>query len=74
MNAEARAMSERRPYVVEVDAEGCQRCGHGRTWTVVNFEDVAIGRSFGDKYDAEDLAHDMNVAYIAGHNSKDETR
>jgi predicted regulator of Ras-like GTPase activity (Roadblock/LC7/MglB family) len=49
-------MSEHDAYAVEVDQLGCKTCGHGRTWTVVGPDGVAIGQSFEDHADAEDLA------------------
>jgi len=53
-------------YTVEVDHGGCKHCGAGKTYTVVGPDGVAVGRSFGDKDDADDLAADMNQAWRLG--------
>lgn len=50
-------------YRVEVDRNGCECCGCGKTWTVVDSaDDVAIGQSFEQAEDAEALADLMNDA------------
>ena len=55
------------PYRVEKDKEGCQRCGAGFTWTVVDYAaDTAVGVSYDDREVAEELADHMNMAYLAG--------
>jgi hypothetical protein len=54
------------PYFVEVDQNGCERCGHGKTWTVVGPDGVAHSQSFDDVEDAESLADALNGAFFAG--------
>lgn len=54
------------PYHVEVDTGGCERCGHGKTWTVVGPDDMAHSVSWEDQEEAEDFARAMNCAYAAG--------
>lgn len=61
-------MSEqgKEPYFVEVNNDGCSRCGHDRTWTVVGPDGVALGQSWVDEDDAQDVADWLNEAYEAG--------
>lgn len=49
-------------YTVEVDVGGCEHCGAGKTWTVMQPDGVAIGRSFHDRDGAEDLCELLNAA------------
>lgn len=54
------------PYFVEVDNNGCEKCGAGKTWTVVGPDGVAQGQSFENVEDAEALADALNGAFFAG--------
>lgn len=55
------------PYRVEMDdSHLCGCCGRGAMWDVIGPDDVALGRSFGDKEEAEDYARDLSLAYGAG--------
>ena len=54
------------PYTVIVDDKPCKHCDNGMTWTIEGPDGIAIGRSFYDKEDAEDLADDMNHAFGEG--------
>lgn len=54
------------PYRVEVDKDGCETCGHGRMWTIVGPDNVALGESWGDKEFVDDIAQLLNEAYDAG--------
>lgn len=53
------------PYRVEIDKMGCPACGRGALWTVIQPGDIAIGQSFHDKADADELAEYMNLAFNA---------
>ena len=54
-------------YKVEIDdSEVCAHCGRGALWLVVGPDGAAMGRSFYDKGDAEDLASEMSFAYEKG--------
>lgn len=59
-------MDNKDPYRVECDKGGCPHCGHEKSWTVVDSQDVAIGQSFHSQEDADDLARYMNEAYWRG--------
>lgn len=54
------------PYRVEVDTPGCETCTHGRSYWVVGPDEVASSTSYGDKEDAESLAHALDAAYLLG--------
>lgn len=62
-------MKETLAYKIVVDRIGCEKCGGGRTWTVVGPSGVGVSRSFELCDDASDLAADMNIAYRAGQKS-----
>ncbi len=53
-------------YRVEVETDGCEKCGYGRLWAVVGPDGDALGRSFEDEEGAADLAEKLNAAYSAG--------
>lgn len=57
------------PYFIEVDANGCSKCGAGRSWTVCGPDDVWLSTSYegpeGEEQ-AEWLADILNAAYFAG--------
>lgn len=62
--------TEEEPYFVEVDNNGCSKCGAGRTWVVVNPDGYAGGTSYGLEEDAQDLAEDLNIAFNRGRTGK----
>jgi hypothetical protein len=50
-------------YKVEIDdSRACDHCSSGAYWDIVGPDGVALGRSFGDPEDAEDVAEDLNRA------------
>jgi len=54
-------------FKVVTDTEGCNKCGAGKTWTIAGTNDeIAIGYSFGEQEEADDLCEWMNMAYQAG--------
>ena len=61
---------EKEPYFVEVDNNGCTKCGVGRTWVVVGPDGCAGGTSYGLEEDAADLAEDLNIAFFRGQSGK----
>lgn len=56
----------REPYSVEVDDDGCERCQAHRTYSVLCPDGAAVGVSYENRDDAEDLARYMNEAFWAG--------
>jgi hypothetical protein len=58
------------PYFIEVDTNGCSKCGHDRTWTVIGPDGTAHHTSYSDIEDAESLAEALNAAFYAGLNEK----
>lgn len=50
------------PYTVEVEQNGCERCGSGREWVVVGPDGIALGQTWSDKNEADELAERMNEA------------
>jgi hypothetical protein len=60
---------EKKPYVLEIDNEGCTKCGEGRTWTIVDLDGFSIGQSWGGceaEVDAEEMAGLLNSVYEKG--------
>jgi hypothetical protein len=62
---EARKTEPKR-YAVEVDTKGCDHCGRGTYWTVVDPTGTACSASYEDKEKATRLARMLNVAYDLG--------
>lgn len=54
------------PYFVEVDQNGCEKCGSGRTWSVVGPDGSALGISYGYEEDADEMAEALNESFDAG--------
>lgn len=54
------------PYRLEIEKNGCDHCGSGKTWDVVDPDGVAGGTSYGDRDEAEELAGWLNEAYARG--------
>lgn len=55
-----------KPFFVEVDQNGCSKCGHGRTWTVVDSDGTGMSISYEDEGEADNLADMLNDAYHLG--------
>lgn len=66
------AMDGEDPYFVEVDNNGCPKCGHERTYTIIQPGGDAIGKSFSDEDDASELAELLNEAYYRGRRGEHE--
>lgn len=62
--------NEEEPYFVEIDNNGCSKCGAGRTWVVVDPDGYAGGTSYGLEEDAQDLAENLNIAFHRGRTGK----
>ena len=58
--------NQSKPYAVERSEDGCLHCGTGGTWDVIGPDDVAIGVSFHNRDDADEIAEWMSRAYWAG--------
>jgi hypothetical protein len=58
------------PYFVEIDENGCAKCGVGRMWTVIGPDGTQHQTSFADEDDAARLAEDLNDAYYRGKHEK----
>lgn len=55
------------PYYVEVDKEGCEKCGHDTLWSIVyRPDDCAGSASYGSKDEADDLCSLLNDAFDKG--------
>lgn len=57
---------EKAEYRVEPKGKACQHCGLGEMWDVVDSDDVALGISYGSKEDAEEMADELNRAFLRG--------
>ena len=55
-------------YVVIIDQDGCKECGHGRTFQVVGPDEVALGTTWEDLESAQEMAYELNAAYMLGEN------
>ena len=54
-------------YRVEIEREGCKKCGEGTQWEVYDSQDMGIGGlTFGLREDAEHLRDLLNDAYALG--------
>lgn len=52
-------------YQVEVEKNGCERCGEGKLWVIV-VNDVAGGTSYENEDEARELCEKLNYAFEAG--------
>ena len=60
-------MAEReRVYTVEIDQQGCSRCGTEAGYTVVGPDGVEECGIYNDRQAAEEIAELMNAAYEQG--------
>lgn len=55
-----------KPYKVECDDNGCEKCACGRTWTIVDTDGNGGSTSYGNQEEAEYIAEMLNVAYEKG--------
>lgn len=63
-------MSKRKPaYRVQIGSWGCSKCGNEKEWLVIQPDDVALGRTFDNPNDAEEMAEELNRAYELGRKS-----
>ena len=53
-------------YTVELSECGCEHCDADRVWDVVAGDGVALGTSYGDRGEAEEVAEMLNEAYQRG--------
>lgn len=53
-------------YTVEVENNGCERCGHGKLWVVVDPDGIAGGTSYSNEEEAADIAGMLNDALKRG--------
>lgn len=55
------------PYIVEVEKNGCEKCGAAKQWRIVFLpEDISLSTMYGDYEEAADLAEELNDAYAKG--------
>lgn len=59
-------MSEKDAYFIEVETNGCERCGHGKLWAVVGPDGVAQATMYEEPEDAQALADALNEAFWRG--------
>jgi hypothetical protein len=69
-NKKKQKISEEDPYFIEVDTNGCSKCGHDRSWMVVGPDGFGDSQSFYDVEDAAHLAEILNQVYSLGASSK----
>lgn len=60
------------PYFIEVDQNGCAHCDSGRTWGVVGPDCAALGTTWDNAQDAQDMADLLNTAFHFGKTSPSE--
>ncbi len=53
-------------YHIEVEQNGCSKCGSGRMWIVIGPDGYGGSETFTDADDAADLCEQLNGAYDAG--------
>jgi len=53
-------------YTVEVDLQGCSRCGTEIGYTVIGPDGVEECAIYNDRQAAEEIAEQMNFAYAQG--------
>jgi hypothetical protein len=51
-------------YYIEIDQQGCEFCGAGRTWKIVGPVAVPLRMSWSDEEEASDIAEMLNDAYM----------
>lgn len=61
-------------YTVECDEDGCESCGAGKSWQVVDGEGVGGGTSYHKREDAEEIADLLNDAYERGKAASSDAR
>lgn len=62
------AVEPDQPYFIEVDTNGCDKCGHDRTWCIVgpDPDEQATSASYGDEDEAQHICDALNDAYYRG--------
>lgn len=56
-----------KPYFLEDNADsGCEKCGHGRIWDIIQPTGSAMGTSYEDHEEAEEICDLLNSAYALG--------
>lgn len=53
-------------YKIKEEDGGCQCCGHGNLWMVVNSEDLAISTFYENEDDAQEMCDELNDAFERG--------
>ena len=53
-------------YNVEQEKAGCEKCGHGTSWEIVDLTGAGIGGTWCDRDDAEEHCAALNRAYRLG--------
>lgn len=67
---DAKSKADEEPYTVEQDEAGCERCGNGKTWRVIDPDGLGGDTSYGDKEDADEVAEKLNGAFCLGQSKK----
>lgn len=59
---------EQSVYRVEVETPGCEHCGAGKQWAIldVSTDTYILGQTFGDEEEAEAICAAVNRAYQVG--------
>lgn len=61
------------PYFLEVGENGCVKCGHNKTWDIIQPDGVALATTYGDYEEAEEICDMLNIAYALGRASNGES-
>lgn len=56
----------RQAYRVEIDKEGCTKCGAGKIWVIIGPGEMGTGVGYGAEEEADDVAEDLNLAFEEG--------
>ena len=54
------------PYTIEIESDGCEKCGHGKQWAIMRPDGVCLGQTWENPEEAQQIADWMNEAFVAG--------
>jgi hypothetical protein len=55
-----------RPFKVEVQTGGCDKCGNGTMYCIAKEDVEQLGEAWGGREEAEEWCEAMNLAYMMG--------
>ena len=53
-------------YHIEVDINGCDKCGSGRCWLIIGPDGYGGGQSYGEEEEADHICEMLNDAFDRG--------